>query len=31
MLIGLPKVAASSGYSISPKALAVLNSEGTGV
>lgn len=28
MLIALPKVAQSSGYLISPKALAVLNSEG---
>lgn len=27
MLIGLPKVAQSSGYLISPKALAVLNPE----
>lgn len=31
MLIGLPKVAQSLGYLISPKALAVLNSEGIGV
>lgn len=28
MLIGLPKVAQTSGYLISPKALAVLNSQG---
>lgn len=30
MLIALPKVAQSSGYLISPKALAVLNSGGGG-
>lgn len=28
MLIGLPKVAQTSGYLISPEALAVLNSQG---